>query len=75
MARSLIDMVALDLQLEQQLARHSSLKDFTVVLWRQEPDATGSNWNARIERVRGDGSSDTSWWEVVPQMRERFNLR
>ena len=75
MARSLIDMVALDSQLEQQLARHASLKDFTVVLWRQEPDATGSNWNARIERVRGDGSSDTSWWEVVPQMRERFNLR
>ena len=75
MTRSLIDIVALDLQLEEQLARHSSLKDFTVVLWRQEPDATGSNWNARIERVRGDSSSDTSWWDVVPQMRERFNLQ
>jgi hypothetical protein len=74
-ARSLIDIVALDLQLEEQLASHSSLKDFKVVLWRQEPDATGSNWNARIERVRGDGSSDTSWWDVVPQMRERFNLQ
>lgn len=60
---------------EEQLARHSSLQDFKVVLWRQEPDATGSNWNARIERIRGDGSSDTSWWDVVPQMRERFNLQ
>jgi hypothetical protein len=73
--RSLIDIVALDLQLEKMLARHSSLKDFKVVLWRQEPDATGCNWNARIERVRDEGSSDTSWWDVVPQMRERFNLQ
>ena len=75
MARSLIDIVALDLQLEEQLASHSSLKDFKVVLWRQEPDPTGCNWNARIDRLRGDGASDTSWWDVVPQMRERFNLR
>jgi hypothetical protein len=45
------------------------------VVWRQEPDPTGCNWNARIDRLRGDGSSDTSWWDVVPQMRERFNLQ
>ena len=23
------------------------------MLWRQEPDASGSNWNARIERIKG----------------------
>ena len=75
MARSLIDIVALDLQLEEQLAKHASLKVFKLVVWRQEPDTTGCNWNARIDRLRGDSSSDTSWWDVVPQMRERFNLQ
>ena len=75
MARSLIDIVALDLQLEEQLAKHASLKDFKVVVWRQEPDATGCNWNARIDWTRGRSSNDIGWWEVVPQMRERFNLQ
>jgi hypothetical protein len=73
-ARSLIDLVALDLQLEEQLAKHASVKDFKLVVWRQEPDPTGCNWNARIDRLRGDSSSDPSWWGVVPQLRERFNL-
>ena len=75
MARAAIDMVTLDRRLEEELAKHASLKDFKVVLWRQESDADGCNWNARIDRLRGDGSSDSSWWDVVPQMRERFNLR
>ena len=74
MARSMLDMVALDLRLEEELAKHGNLKDFKVVLWRQEPDATGCNWNARIERLRGD-STDSSWWDVIPQAREKFNLR
>ena len=74
MERSLIDIVALDLLLEEQLAKHASLKDFKRVVWRQEPDTTGCNWNARIDSLRGYSSSDTSWWDVVPRMRERFNL-
>ena len=74
MARSMLDMVALDLRLEEELAKHGDLKDFKVVLWRQEPDAAGCNWNARIERLRGD-STDSSWWDVIPQAREKFNLR
>ena len=48
------------------------------MLWRQEPDTTGCNWNARIEyigRKRAADSRDLTWWDVVPQMRERFNLR
>ena len=52
-------------------------KEFQVVLWRQEPDTTGCNWNARIEyigRKRTADSRDLTWWDVVPQMRERFNL-
>jgi hypothetical protein len=73
-ARSTLDMVALDLLLEDELAKHGNLKDFKVALWRQASDATGCNWNARIDRLRGDGSNDSSWWGVVPQMRERFNL-
>ena len=51
-----------------------TLKDFHIVLWRQGPDTTGCNWNAHIKRVRGS-LTDSSWWEVVPQMRERFSLR
>jgi hypothetical protein len=70
----MLDMVALDFRIEEELAKHGNLKDFKVVLWRQEPDATGCNWNARIERLRGD-SNDSSWWDLVPQLRERFNLR
>ena len=73
MARSLIDIVVLDLQLKEQLAKHASLKDFKLVVWRQEPDTTGCNWSARIERLKGD-ASDCSWWGVVPTMRKRFNL-
>lgn len=75
MARFLIDILALDTQLEDQLAKHGSLTDFKLVVWRQEPDTTGCNWNGRIERLRGGSSSDTGWWGVVPQIRERFNLR
>jgi hypothetical protein len=75
MARLPIDIVTLDLRLEDELAKYADIKELKVVLWRQDPDATGCNWNARIDRIRGDSSSDSSWWEVVPQLRERFNLR
>lgn len=43
-------------------------------MWRDEPAATGGNWKARLERIKGTGSSDLSWSDVVPQMRNRFNL-
>jgi hypothetical protein len=74
MARSLIDISSLDVQVQEQVAKHGSVKDFHVALWRQDPDESGCNWNAHIERMRGGSSSDLSWWEVVPEMRERFNL-
>ena len=73
MKRSLIDIGALDVRVQQQVAEHGSVKDFQVALWRQEPDASGCNWNAHIER-RGGEATDPSWWEVIPQLRERFNL-
>ena len=73
-ARSLIDISALDSRVQEQIANYGSIKDFHLVLWRQNPDASGCNWNARIGRVRASGSSDSSWWDVVPQMRECFNL-
>ena len=72
-ARLLMDIIALDSRLEEELTKYGSPKDFHVALWRQEPDATGCNWNARIERI-GTGFGDPSWWDVIPQMRERFNL-
>jgi hypothetical protein len=75
MVRLLIDISALDTRMQEQVAKHGSVKEFHVVLWRQDPDTIGCNWNARIERVAGCAVDDTTWWDVVPQMRERFNLR
>ncbi len=74
LARSLIDIGALDARIQEQIAKYGNLKDFTIAVWRQELDAINWNWNARIERVQGDSSSDSSWWHIVPLMRERFNL-
>jgi hypothetical protein len=74
MARSLVDISELDSRVQEEVAKYGSIKDFHVVLWRQEPDASGSNWNARIERIKGTSLKTFSWWDVVPQMRERFNL-
>jgi hypothetical protein len=74
LARSLIDVAVLDARIQEQIAKYGNLKDFTIAVWRQELDAINCNWNARIERVQGDSSSDSSWWHIVPLMRERFNL-
>jgi len=68
----------LDSRVQEEIAKYGTIKEFQVVLWRQEPDTTGCNWNARIEyigRKRAADSRDLTWWDVVPQMRERFNLR
>jgi hypothetical protein len=76
--RSLLDISTLDSRVQEEIARYGTIKEFQVVLWRQEPDTTGCNWNARIEyigRKRAADSRDLTWWDVVPQMRERFNLR
>jgi hypothetical protein len=62
---------------QEEIAKYGTIKEFQVVLWRQEPDTTGCNWNARIEyigRKRAADARDLTWWDVVPQMRERFNL-
>jgi hypothetical protein len=45
------------------------------MLWRQEPDAGECNWNAHIRCIRGAGLSDSSWWDVVPKFRKRFDVR
>ena len=74
MSRSLLDISALDACMQAQVAQFGNIKDFHFVLWRQEPDVMGSNWNARITHFRGSSANDSSWWDVVPQLRERFNL-
>ena len=74
LARSLIDIAALDLRIQEQVAKYGNLKDFTIAVWRLELDAINCNWDARIERFQGDGSSDSSWSDIVPLMRKRFNL-
>jgi hypothetical protein len=72
--RLLIGISELDSRIQDQIAEYGSVKDFKVMLWRQAPDPTGSNWDARIYRVRGDSATDSRWWVLVPQLRERFNL-
>jgi hypothetical protein len=67
MVRALIDIGSLDLRVQEQVAKHGSLKDFSLALWRQEPDSTG------IRRTHGN-NGDPSWREVVGDMRQRFNL-
>jgi hypothetical protein len=74
LARSLVDIATLDVRIQEQVAKHGSLKDFAIAVWRQELDAINCNWNARIEHLQDDSSSDSSWWDIVPLMRERFNL-
>jgi hypothetical protein len=37
-------------------------------------DENGANWDAHIKRLRGTGSSDGTWRNVVPKLRLAFNL-
>ena len=75
MARSLIDETALNSRLQEQVANYGSVKDFHIMLWRQERAAGECNWNAHIRCIRGRGLSDSRWWDVVPKLRKRFDLR
>lgn len=75
MERSLLGIGSLDLRVQEEVAKYGNIKEFHVVLWRQEPDATGSNWNARIERISRISLSKFSWPGVVPQMRDCIILR
>ena len=74
MARSTLDILTLDERIEEEISKHGTLKDFHIVVWRHEPDETGCNWSGRIERVRGSRSLDVSWWDVLPKLREHYNL-
>jgi hypothetical protein len=51
-----------------------SIKDFHITLWRNQRDAIGCNWNARVDRIKCDWTNDSAWWDVVPLLRNRFNL-
>jgi hypothetical protein len=73
-ARSLIDIGGLDVLIQERIAQFGSVKDFHIVLWRDTPDASGCNWDARIKRLRDSAPTDLRWWDVVAQMRACFNL-
>ena len=73
-ARESIGISELDSRLQEQIAEYGSIKEFHITLWRDERDATGCNWNARVDRIRGEWTNDSAWWSVVPQLRQRFNL-
>jgi hypothetical protein len=73
-ARESIGINELDSRLQEQLAEYGSIKEFRITLWRDERDPPGCNWNARVDRIRGEWTNDSAWWDVVPQLRQRFNL-
>jgi hypothetical protein len=73
-ARESIGISELDSRLQEQIAEYGSIKEFHITLWRGERDATGCNWNARVVRIKGNWTNDSAWWDVVPQLRQRFNL-
>jgi hypothetical protein len=73
MARAIVDIGTLDQLLHEELGSFESAEHFSSALWRQDPNGTGANWNARISRIRGN-AADTRWWDVVPKLRETFSL-
>jgi hypothetical protein len=74
MARSLIDIGALDLRVQDSILALGTLKDFRIVLWRHEPDASGCNWNGIVERVNGAPRNMSGCEQVIPELRGLFNL-
>ncbi len=74
MARSPIDIAALDLRVQERILAVGRLKDFRVVLWRHEPDASGCNWDGRIERLNGATLEGPRCDLVIPRLRLLFNL-
>ena len=75
MGRALIDIAALDVRVQEQVAQHGNFKDFQLTLWRQDPDASGCNWDAHIERIRGECANELRLHDVVPKLRQRYNLK
>jgi hypothetical protein len=41
-SRSLIDITALDLRIQEQIAEYGSLKEFHITVWRQARDSGGA---------------------------------
>ena len=74
MARSLIDIGALDTLLQEALGKVACGTDFHLTVWQQKLDATGCNWNAHFERIGRTDSTDIRWWAVVPLLRATTNL-
>ncbi len=74
MPRSLIDIAMLDLRVQELIAKCGCLKDFHITLWRQEPDATGSNWNAHIGHAGSPTEIPSRISEIVQLLRLEFNL-
>jgi hypothetical protein len=72
--RQLVGISELDSRLQDEFAQYGSIKTFRITMWRDNPDGTGCNWNARVDRIKGGESDDSAWWDVVPQLRQRFNL-
>ena len=73
-ARQSVEIGELDSRLEDKIAQYGSIKTFRITMWRADADRTGCNWDARVDRINGTESDDSSWWDVVPQLRQRFNL-
>lgn len=74
MARSLIDIGALDVTVQEKILAFGDLRDFRVVLWRHEPDASGCNWDGSIEPLDDAALDGPRCNLVIPDLRLLFNL-
>jgi hypothetical protein len=70
----LIGISELDSRLQDEISQYGSIKAFRITMWREDADGTGCNWNARVDLITGAESTDSAWWDAVPQLRQRFNL-
>jgi len=72
--RATIDIGRLDAIVQEELAAYCSINGFSFALWRDKTEPGGCNWNARLQPLQKCAAVDNAWWDVIPRLRERYNL-
>ena len=72
--RDSVDIGKLDALVQEALANYCSVNGFSLTVWRDKGDPSGCNWNGRLEPLPKCAAVDTGWWDVIPRLRERYNL-
>jgi hypothetical protein len=69
-ARSLLDIGAVDLPVQEEVAKYGSIEDFHVVLSRYEPERQAAMGMHASRACDAAALSELTWWDVVPQMHQ-----